>query len=129
MAWRAAAACNPDHHHVTTRQQLDRFFGVENARGPATDYTAAKQICGSCPVAAECLTYALGLNIGVGVWGGVNMGRTGERRAALRAAGRPCATCSTVFHHPDLHRLTCSEACWQARRAAQQRASRRRRVA
>ena len=32
----------------------------------------AKRVCGACPVAAECLAFALAGNVGHGVWGGMS---------------------------------------------------------
>ena len=41
----------------------------------------AKRICGSCPVQAPCLEYALGERIDHGVWGGAS---ERERRRILK---------------------------------------------
>ena len=41
---------------------------------------AAKSICGVCPVADECLQYALATNQSEGIWGGM----TGSERRRLR---------------------------------------------
>ena len=37
-----------------------------------TNATEAKQICGGCPVQAECLEYALRTRPVYGIWGGLN---------------------------------------------------------
>lgn len=42
----------------------------------------AKKICGMCPVAAECLDYALAHGERFGIWGGVS--ERDRRRLALR---------------------------------------------
>ena len=42
---------------------------------------AARAICGSCPVKAECLEYALDAKIDHGVWGGCS---ERERRRILK---------------------------------------------
>lgn len=41
----------------------------------------AKTVCGRCPVAGECLDYALRRNESTGIWGGL----TAQERARLRA--------------------------------------------
>lgn len=44
-------------------------------------FPEAKQICASCPVSSECLDYALELNEGWGIWGGLSdRPRRRERR-------------------------------------------------
>jgi len=45
----------------------------------------AQAICSACPVAAECLEYALASHIDHGVWGGKS---ERERRRILRARRR-----------------------------------------
>lgn len=64
--WAASAAC---------RGSSDDLFvkGAEQNR--------AKQVCGRCPVKAECLVEALDNRIEWGVWGGMT---ERERRALLR---------------------------------------------
>lgn len=42
---------------------------------------AAKKICQGCPVAAQCLEYALEHGIEYGIWGGVS---AGQRKSLLR---------------------------------------------
>lgn len=44
----------------------------------------AKAICDSCPVAAECLTWALETGQDAGIWGGTT---PSERRALRQGAG------------------------------------------
>ena len=72
MNWMTDAAC------TTTDPEL--FFPSEK-EGWATA-GMAKAICDVCPVAAECLQYALDHEIPEGIWGGL----TARNRAALRGA-------------------------------------------
>lgn len=62
--WRTRAACKDDP---------DRQFPENRAE----EIAAAKQVCASCPVKAECLRDALALDERDGVWGGLT---SGERR-------------------------------------------------
>lgn len=65
--WAPRAACGA--------AQPDQLF-VKGA-----EQNKAKQVCGSCPVKAECLAEALDNQIEWGVWGGMT---ERERRALLR---------------------------------------------
>lgn len=56
------------------------LFYPERGQVPAR----AKDICGGCPVKAECLDYSIEMRDWEGVWGGVP-GR--KRRAIARARG------------------------------------------
>lgn len=60
--------------------------GQHQAMFPATidGVDEAKAICVGCPVAVECLTWALSNGETVGVWGGVNLANRDERREARR---------------------------------------------
>jgi WhiB family redox-sensing transcriptional regulator len=74
---------------------------------------AAKAVCRRCPVAAECLDYALANNEGFGVWGGlsererrklrpplppgpapIRHGTPAGAKAHYRAGEKPCPLCS-----------------------------------
>jgi WhiB family redox-sensing transcriptional regulator len=61
-----------------------RFFHPENERGPsrARREQAAKQVCSACPVAEQCLRWALRTREPYGVWGGKS---TQERDQLIRA--------------------------------------------
>lgn len=73
-SWMAHKACKPEHG--------DLFFP---GRGEST--APAKAICARCPVAGECLDFALRNGEHVGIWGG-----TSERdRRALRRRIRGAA--------------------------------------
>lgn len=55
----------------------------------AVEERAAKKVCSRCPVAQECLEYALTNDLRFGVWGGLNRNqrsRVATKRAAARAA-------------------------------------------
>ncbi len=71
-AWRRYAACQGC--------DVELFFPV-GTTGPAIDQiAAAKEVCGTCPVRADCLDFALVTNQESGVWGGTSE----EERRRLR---------------------------------------------
>ena len=73
--WRELAACQGE--------ELEIFFPVGSA-GPALwQMHRATTICAGCPVAQECLSYALRTGQDHGIWGGL----TSEERRDLRRAG------------------------------------------
>lgn len=59
---------------------LRKTHGDERAR-----YHEAREVCGRCPVNAECLDHALTYRISFGVWGGMT---SHERAKLLRAPHR-----------------------------------------
>lgn len=69
-SWREAAACR--------RSAGIDFFCDPSDRGAVT---AAKALCAGCPVAGECLTWAIETNQDDGIWGGHT---PGERRSVRR---------------------------------------------
>ena len=72
MEWLQRAAC--------THEDPELFFPVGTSGPAVRDEEAAKRICARCPVASECLAWALRTRQTSGVWGG-----TGEKeRARLR---------------------------------------------
>ncbi|MGH8898970.1 MAG: WhiB family transcriptional regulator [Egibacteraceae bacterium] len=81
-AWHAKAAC--------AELSTDDFFPV-GSTGPASDQIArAKAICAACPVAVQCLDYALDTGQTDGVWGGKSEDeRRAERRRRQRDGRRP----------------------------------------
>jgi WhiB family redox-sensing transcriptional regulator len=108
--WRAKAAC-ADYPDET-------FFPHPN-----DDARLAKRICAECPVAKECLTYALGAREPWGVWGGL----TEQERRAIMAPrlvnGLPAAKCGTepgYRRHLRAREAVCA-ACRSAGRAARAR--------
>lgn len=65
-SWRDKAACRTADLYIFFPDPGD-VVGVERAR----------QVCDGCPVASECLSYAVSTNQTEGVWGGTT---PGERR-------------------------------------------------
>jgi WhiB family redox-sensing transcriptional regulator len=75
--WRHRAACRNLDPEI--------FFPVGTSGPALLQIVEAKSICRRCPVAAECLTWALESGQDYGVWGGTS---EDERRALARRAGR-----------------------------------------
>lgn len=73
--WRAHAACR--------HEDPELFFppGRDDAAGE--QIAAAKAVCARCPVAEECLAFALKHRIRDGIWGGLS----DQERRHLPAAG------------------------------------------
>lgn len=59
--WRALAACRD--------MPISMFFPCPGARGERMA-RLAKEVCATCPVAEECLEYAMTTHQHFGVWGG-----------------------------------------------------------
>lgn len=68
--WREAAACLDVTHEVSFFPDKEDVEAIGRA----------KAVCATCPVAAECLTWAIESNQGEGIWGG----HTPKERRALR---------------------------------------------
>ena len=70
--WRNDAAC----------RSLDPelFFPIGHGPAAQAQVVAAKSVCARCPVARECLSWALETGQDAGVWGGL----TEEERRQLR---------------------------------------------
>lgn len=80
MNWRHRAVCRGEDPEL--------FFPVGTS-GPALRQIAeAKAVCRRCPVASECLAWALETGQDAGVWGGLS---EQERRALRRWARRRSA--------------------------------------
>ncbi|WP_223189328.1 WhiB family transcriptional regulator [Streptomyces sp. TRM68416] len=73
--WTERAAC-----HDT---DPETFFPLPGTSGGVDKEAVAKRLCGTCPVARECLREALLNDEGAGIWGGFN---ARERRELLRIA-------------------------------------------
>lgn len=71
----------PRWHAAACRAEDPELFFPVGHGGPALDQAnAAKAVCGRCPIATACLSYALSTGQDAGIWGG----RTSEERRALR---------------------------------------------
>ena len=68
--WREAAAC------LEVENQVSFFPDKEDVGAIAK----VKAVCATCPVASECLTWAIETNQGEGIWGG----HTPRERRVLR---------------------------------------------
>jgi WhiB family redox-sensing transcriptional regulator len=82
MNWRDRAVCRVE--------DPDLFFPVSSAGPALRQLHQAKAVCGRCPVAVDCLIWALSTGQQAGVWGGLS---EDERRAIHRS---PAATRRTV---------------------------------
>ncbi|GGS26839.1 transcriptional regulator WhiB [Streptomyces aureoverticillatus] len=78
--WIQRAACADEDPEL--------FFPV-GSTGPAErDQEEAKRVCERCPVARQCLTYALRSGQTSGVWGGKDEGELARLRRRRRGADR-----------------------------------------
>lgn len=76
MDWRHQAIC---------RDESPELFFPVGTSGPALLQLAeAKTVCRRCPVASECLNWALRSGIDSGVWGGMSEDERRAKRRALR---------------------------------------------
>ena len=75
--WRDRAACRDSDPNL--------FFPVGTTGTALEEVEAAKALCRTCPVRAECLAFALETNQEAGVWGGASE----EERRQLRRNRRP----------------------------------------
>lgn len=109
QAWRTRALCDgldPDEIEA-------KFFPHQNSDGEE-----AKAICRHCPVARECLTYALETAQEFGVWGAMTekerfVLRTGKNVPTMHAR---CGTYSGVSRHRKAGEDLC-RPCKEARNA------------
>jgi WhiB family transcriptional regulator, redox-sensing transcriptional regulator len=74
--WRSLSACRDEDPEM--------FFPAPRSLTMFVQLARAKAICGSCPVAEDCLRYALTTRQDHGVWGGTS---EEERRAMRRLQG------------------------------------------
>lgn len=88
-SWDEGAAC---------RGMDPNLWFPSSGHGKAHDWTKARAVCGTCPVRAECLAYALDhepVHEGSGMWGGATPDERRdllrERRAARRRQQRRSA--------------------------------------
>ncbi len=77
MDWRHRAACRDEDPEL--------FFPVGTSGPALTQVAEAKAVCHRCPVASDCLAWALATGQDAGVWGGMS---EEERRALKRRRAR-----------------------------------------
>ena len=77
MDWRHRAVCRDE--------DPEKFFPVGNSGPALLQIAEAKAVCRRCPVASECLAWALESGQDAGVWGGMS---EDERRALKRRNAR-----------------------------------------
>jgi WhiB family redox-sensing transcriptional regulator len=77
--WQLRGACRGEDSAL--------FFHPEGERGSSREArdAAAKQVCQTCPVAKECLQYALATREPYGVWGGLSESERAEVLAGNRS--------------------------------------------
>jgi len=68
--WREAASC------ASLTDEVSFFPDAEDIAA----ISRAKAVCATCPVASECLSWAIETNQGEGIWGG----HTPKERRAIR---------------------------------------------
>lgn len=113
--WRLEAAC--------AGYDPDWWFP---ATGTCDEAVKARLICGGCPVAAQCLDFALAGNLDTGIWGGtLPYERRGLRRAAeltrswVRRSVTSCGTAAAYRRHLRSGEKPCN-ACVDAERRRRQ---------
>ncbi|MBO0847844.1 MAG: WhiB family transcriptional regulator [Pseudonocardia sp.] len=124
MDWRQRASCR--------NEDPELFFPVGTS-GPALLQVAeAKAVCQSCPVADECLMFALRNGADAGVWGGLSEDERRElaRRVGVeqRGAQRRCAGpgCEEPIPPPKAQGRVAKYCGYTCRRRAVQAAERER---
>lgn len=80
MDWRHRAVCRDEDPEL--------FFPVGTSGPALAQQEQAKAVCRRCPVASQCLAWALQTGQDAGVWGGMS---EDERRALKRRTARPRA--------------------------------------
>lgn len=82
VTWAEDAACR------ASSVDPELFFPLSESGLGASQVAAAKAVCARCPVAAQCLTWALRSGEAAGIWGGT----TPDERRLLRRIRRDEAT-------------------------------------
>lgn len=96
--WRATATC---------KAEPDAMFPGTNPH----DIEYAKDFCRTCPVAQQCLNWALETGTEFGVWGGLS---EAERRAMKRRAARQINLDEYAGTRTTRQQCTSLEASWEA---------------
>jgi WhiB family redox-sensing transcriptional regulator len=87
--WMDRGACRTERATTQARtfghQTATDLFVPPNGAGRRgmAEITAARQLCESCPVQAECLAYALDHHPQTGTWGGTSI----QQRTAIKKEG------------------------------------------
>jgi WhiB family redox-sensing transcriptional regulator len=81
--WRDEAACRDVDPRL--------FFPVGSGPEALDQLDGAKAVCADCPVAQECLIFAVTTNQEYGVWGGLDEEERREVRRQWRRASRRSA--------------------------------------
>lgn len=107
MGWMSHGACR--------QADPELFFPIAAVAGPATrQVEAAKAVCGSCAVRANCLSYAFLEFMPEGIWGGTTLD---ERRAERRRPSRRRA--NTRYRETASTAVTGENATYAAHAAGQ----------
>ena len=77
--WRSQGAC--------LSADPDLFFPISPGGASQRQVRRAKAVCGTCPVQAECLAFAVETRQVHGVWGGLGEEELARLRRGLRAPG------------------------------------------
>ncbi len=84
MDWREKAICRSCDPEL--------FFPTEHTKAAAVQIEQAKTICRRCPVAHECLAWALDNGVVGGVWGGLTEDDRRRLKRARLIRGRRAAS-------------------------------------
>ncbi|MFJ5303206.1 WhiB family transcriptional regulator [Streptomyces sp. NPDC088350] len=82
MRWRERAACL----HVDP----ELFFPISHSGPTLRQIDEAKAVCGRCPVAEQCLEWAVHVGQADGIWGGTTEWERREMRGPDTRRARPC---------------------------------------
>jgi WhiB family transcriptional regulator, redox-sensing transcriptional regulator len=87
--WRNDAACQdlPD-------DQIDALFFPDVPRGATPDWEPGRAVCAACPVAVDCLNWALTVDERHGMWGALAPAER-QRVRRLHAVPEPARVCGT----------------------------------
>lgn len=82
------------HESLCRDTDPDLFFPVGTTGQALIQIARAKEVCGECPVSAECLSFALETNQDSGIWGGTSEDERRAMRRAQAARSKPTAHAS-----------------------------------
>ncbi|WP_329264342.1 MULTISPECIES: WhiB family transcriptional regulator [unclassified Streptomyces] len=82
MQWRERAACL----HVDP----ELFFPISNSGPLLRQIDEAKAVCGRCPVAEQCLEWAVRVGQADGIWGGTTEWERRAMRGLDTQRAQPC---------------------------------------